>query len=104
MNLKSSVKILQRKQAENYKQHAKDLLILEEGDVVHLTPYKLGSSVWQRAVVQKRLDEGSYEVETGSGLFLRRNRDDLNRTQELPPSIGKDQPSAQKTIPERVRP
>ena len=101
---RTRMKALQRKQSERYNQHAKDLPTLEEGDVVRLKPYKLGCPEWQRAVVQKRLDERSYEVETDNGLLLRRNRVDLKKTGEAPPSSREDQPVPQETSSEKTQP
>ncbi|XP_030853177.1 uncharacterized protein K02A2.6-like [Strongylocentrotus purpuratus] len=98
---RKKLKMLQRKQSERYNLHAKDLPTLVEGDIVRLKPYKSGSTVWQRAVVNRRLDERSYEVETDSGLLLRRNRVDLKRTEEPPPNTEEDQ---QKTISEKPQP
>ena len=79
------MKRVQNKQETYYNRHAKDLTTLQEGDVVRLKPYRQGSKVWQKAIVQRRLDEQSYEVETDTGLLLRRNRVDIRRTDEPPP-------------------
>ena len=81
---RKKMKKVQDKQSKYYNQHAKDLPVLHEGDVVRLKPYRQGTRVWQRAVVQRRLDERSYEVETDTGLLLRRNRVDMRRTDEPP--------------------
>ena len=71
------------KQADKYDKHAKDLPILEEGDVGCMKPYRSGDVEWKKAIVMRRLDERSYEVETPEGLY-RRNRVDLKNTPETP--------------------
>ena len=82
---RKKMKRVQDKQIKHYNQHAKDLPVLQEGDIVRLKPYRQGSNVWQKATIQRRLDERSYEVETDAGLLLRRNRVDLRSTDEPPP-------------------
>ena len=80
-------RILKRKsekQAEYFDKKAKDLPILEEGEVVRMKPHVLGQKVWKKAVVAKRLDERSYEVQTESGTMYRRNRVQLKKTKEKP--------------------
>ena len=69
------------KQTENYNRTARDLPVLEEGDVVRMKPFRLGQKAWEKAVVQRRLDERSYEVDTPDGTY-RRNRVHLRRTRE----------------------
>ena len=54
------------KQAFHYNKTAKDLPILHEGDTVRMKPFQLGEKKWGKAIVNKRLDERSYEVETES--------------------------------------
>jgi len=71
----------QDKQCEHYNKTARDLKPLEEGDVVRMKPFQLGEKKWQKAVVVKRLDERSYDVETQDGCY-RRNRQHLNKTKE----------------------
>lgn len=64
-----------------YDQHAKDLEVLEEGQVVRMRPLVQGSEKWRKGLVTRRLDERSYEVEHDGRLF-RRNRQDLRLSEE----------------------
>ena len=88
------------KQAFHYNKTAKDLPILHEGDTVRMKPFQLGEKKWGKAIVNKRLDERSYEVETNSGTY-RRNRVHLRKSNEIPgpPDIHQrpDQPSDDRT-------
>ena len=52
-----------------------------------MKPFQLGDRKWQKAVINRRLDERSYEVETEDGL-LRRNRIHLKPSKEDPPCRG----------------
>ena len=61
--------------------HAKDLEILEEGEVVRMRPLVANSKKWRKAVVVTRCDERSYEVEC-EGHTYRRNRIDLKVSRE----------------------
>ena len=54
---------LQRKQAKHYNNIAKDRPVLEEGDVVRIKPFRHEQKEWEKAVVQRRLDKRSYEVD-----------------------------------------
>jgi len=56
---------------ERYNKRAKNLNPLHEGDQVRIQPVKLGEVKWRKAVVNKRLDERSYLVETPSGELYR---------------------------------
>ena len=69
------------KSAWYYDKGAKDLQPLSEGDVVRIQPTTLGDKTWKRGIVQNRLDERSYEVETEFGI-VRRNRQQLKKTNE----------------------
>ena len=73
-------------QAKHYNKTAKDLAVLEEGDVVRMKPFRHGQKEWEKAVVQRRLDERSYEVDTPEGTY-RRNRVHLRRTRETVPPV-----------------
>ena len=73
-----------QKQADNYNKNAKELDPLAEGDVVRMKPLVQGEKGWTRAVVTKRLDERSYQVESNTGIY-RRNRVFLRKTPEDPP-------------------
>ena len=84
---RKKMKRVQNKQEMYFNRHAKDLTTLQEGDIVRLKPCRQGSKFWQKAIVQRRLYERSYEVETDTGLILRRNRVDLRRTDEPPPPL-----------------
>ena len=59
-----------------------------------MKPFQPGEKKWGKAIVNKRLDERSYEVETNSGTY-RRNRAHLRKSNEKPPDIHQrpDQPS-----------
>ena len=80
----------QAKQAEQYNKSAKDLKVLEEGDIVRMKPYALGDRVWKKAVVAKRLDERSYEIQADDGNLYRRNRQQLKKTNEPHPSCSSE--------------
>ena len=93
---KQRMKELQKKQSDNYNKSAKDLPGLHEGDIVRVKPYKVGDSVWQKAVVKRRLDDRSYHIEREDGIQLRRNRRDLKQTNEdLHNKTTQDQPEAE---------
>ena len=64
--------------------NAKPLPVPEEGDNVRLKPTHLGSKVWVKGSVAKRLDERSYLVETNDKI-LRRNRVDLRKVPNQQP-------------------
>ena len=51
----------QMKQAFHYNKTAKDFPILHKGDTVRMKPFQLGEKKWGNAIVNKRLDERSYE-------------------------------------------
>ena len=80
------LKDLQRQQARHYNKTAKDLSVLEEGGVVRMKPFRQGQKEWEKAVVQRRLDERSYEVDTPQGTY-RRNRVHLRRTCETETTV-----------------
>ena len=71
----------QLRHAMYYNRNARDLKPLEEGDVVRMKPFTLGQKEWRKAVVSRRLDERSYEVETAEATY-RRNRMHLKKTNE----------------------
>ena len=79
---KSRLKNRQENQAEYYNRKAKDLSVLEEGQVVRMKPYVLGKKVWEKGIINARLDERSYEVQAENGQCYRRNRVDLKPTHE----------------------
>ena len=57
------------KQAFHYNKTAKNLPILHEGDtLMRMKPFQLGQNNCGKAIVNKRLDERSFEVETNSGI------------------------------------
>ena len=70
-----------RLRERHYNKTAKDLKPLEEGDVIRMKPFQLGDKEWKKAIVIKRLDDRSYDIETKQGV-LRRNREDLRKTKE----------------------
>ena len=75
----------QERQSWYYNKKSKDLPPLAEGDVVRMSPYKIGDKSWQKGVVLRRLDERSYDVETDTDT-VRRNRVDLKPTIETFPT------------------
>lgn len=62
--VKTKIQAQQERQAKYYNKRARDLSPLEEGSVVRMRPFTFGKKVWEKAMVTKRLDERSYEVET----------------------------------------
>ena len=74
----------QKQQALQYNKTAKDLPTLEEGDVVRMKPFILGEKKWRKAIVTRRYDERSYQVDTGNGTY-RRNRMHLRKSDETEP-------------------
>ena len=77
----------QQKQKRNYDKAAKSLPELKPGDVVR---YQRGR-LWKPAVViGKHSTPCSYNIETGNGNTLRRNRRQLRKTSEVPPSLTPD--------------
>ena len=82
---RSKLKTHQDKQATYYNRSAKDLPPLCEGDVVRMKPFKLEEKKWNKGVIQHRLDERSYEVETDDGTY-RRNRIHLKKSYEGSPT------------------
>lgn len=90
------------KQGKNYNRTAKDLPILEEGDIVRMKPFRPGQKAWEKAVVQRRLDERSYEVDTPAGTY-RRNRVHLRRTHEDATNPQTQEPATE-TTPEPSEP
>ena len=89
MDTKRKMKAMQERQAKYYNRSAKDLPSLKEGDVIRLKPYKKGDKSWKKGVVQNKVGDRSYEIETESGHF-RRNRVDLRRTIENPPDLSRN--------------
>ncbi|CAB4004970.1 Transposon Ty3-G Gag-Pol poly [Paramuricea clavata] len=75
-----------RQQAKYYNRGAVELNPLDEEDVVRIKPFRLGRKEWEKSVVQKRLDQRSYEIETPHAI-LRRNRVQLRKTNEASPDI-----------------
>ena len=89
----------QHKSAKYYNAHAKDLPLLEESDNVKLRPYTFRKKKWVNGTITKRLDERSYEVESGDSLY-RRNRVHLrkmsNMTTDAPADVPADVPEVQR--------
>ena len=75
--VKKKIRAQQERQAKYYNKRARDL-----SPLVWMRPFTLGKKVWEKAMVTKRLDERSYEVETQAGIY-QRNRVDL-KEQSLP--------------------
>ena len=65
---------------------------------MRMKPFQLWEKKWRKAIVNKRLDERSYEVETNTGTY-RRNRFHLRKSNEKPPDIHQiqGQPSDDRT-------
>ena len=89
----------QMKQALHYNKTAKYLPVLHKGDTMRMKPFQIGEQKWGKAILNRRLDERSYEVETDSGI-CRRNRVNLRKSNETPPAILQrpDQPSDDRTV------
>lgn len=84
---RSRIRHKQQRQKSCYDKSAKDLPVLGEGDTVRMKPFRLGQKEWKKAVVNRRLDDRSYEVETPEGTY-RRNRVHLRKTGETSPDTG----------------
>lgn len=67
---------------------------------MRMKPFVLGKKEWKKGVVVERLDERSYEVETGDGTSYRRNRVHLKRTNELPPEVTTNLPPQVSNTPD----
>lgn len=67
-----------------------------------MRPFTLTKKVWEKAMVNKRLDERSYEVETQAGTH-RRNRVDL-KEQSLPRSLEQNPTPAVTLDKEKIPP
>ncbi|KAK7100337.1 hypothetical protein V1264_023309 [Littorina saxatilis] len=78
---KKKLRAHQKKQKTNFDKGAKDLPHLEEGDTVRMQYFTLGHKKWTKAVVTKRLDDRSYEIQANGSLY-RRNRVHLKKTAE----------------------
>lgn len=98
---REKLKKIQSNKSSQYNKTAKDLEPLEEGDVIRMKPYKMGDKEWKKAVVNKRLDERSYEIETPDGIY-RRNWVYLKKTNEPPPTVTQE-PKATKEQPVKPR-
>jgi len=96
---RQKLKQRQDRQAHYYNKHAKDLSVLEEGDVVRMKPFVLGQKVWQKGQVLRRLDERSYEIDTGNGVY-RRNRVHIRKSDEpAQTSVKVSSPSVPPKVP-----
>ena len=82
-------------QQKYFNKGAKVLPTLDEGDVVRVKPFVLGQKEWSKGIVQQRLDERSYIVETPERTY-RRNRVHLKSSRESPdtPSISTESSEA----------
>ena len=65
----------QERQVKYYNRTARDLPILKPGDTVRMKPFALGQKSWDKAHVTKRLDERSYDVQSGSIMNLKNSGD-----------------------------
>ena len=86
-----------QRQAQYYNRGVVDLGPLKRGDTVRIKPFQLGKREWQKGIVQSRLDERSFEVETPQDV-ARRNRVHLGKTNE-PSSPSSDGDPAEASIP-----
>lgn len=75
-NVKTRIKTQQQRQAHYYEKKARDLIPLEEGDVLRMRHFALNGKRWEKASMSNRLDEHSYQVKTEDATY-RRNRVDL---------------------------
>ena len=82
------------RQAFHYK-NSEGLHMLHEGDTVRMKLFQLGEKKLGKAIVNKRLDDRSYEVETNSGTYGGNSL----LTKETPPDIRQrpHQPSDDRT-------
>ena len=69
-------RLSKERQKKYYDITAKDLQPLQEGESVRMKPHQKGKTEWRKAMVTKRLDERSYEIES-EGRTYRRNRVEL---------------------------
>ena len=77
----------QEKQAMYYNLKTQDLTPLEEGETVRMKTFRLNDKVWKKAVVQRLLDERSYELLTDNGNLTRKNSEHLRPSKEPPPEF-----------------
>ncbi len=92
-----------RRSAWYHDRHTKSLTPLEEGDSVRIKPHILGKKIWDQGIVNRRLDQRSYEVETDAGV-IRRNRVDLRKTHETTASSGAAMDTQPGLPPDKVYP
>ena len=52
--IKNELKLDRKRQAYYYNKEARDLPVLEEGDIVRMKPFKLGVKSWKKGVINKR--------------------------------------------------
>ena len=78
---RQQLELNKKRQAKYFDKHAKELPELAEGDVVRMKPFRPGEDRWRKAVVIRRLDERSYEVDH-NGAIYRRNREHLRASRE----------------------
>ena len=75
----------QERQENHFNKRVKTLKPLVRGDVVRVKPFVNNGKVWKKAVVVEPLDARSYTINL-NGNLLRRNRVDLKKSAEAPPS------------------
>ncbi len=81
------LKQCQARQQKYYNRSAHDLDPLSTGDVVRIKPYRLGDKIWTKGQVIERLDDRSYKVISDDGTTYRRNRVQIRKTAEPPPTV-----------------
>ena len=69
----------QAKQAALYNKKARYLRPLEDGEQVRIQPMIMGTKIWNKGTIKKKVATRSYEVETNNGT-VRRNRQHLKPT------------------------
>ena len=80
------------KQAAQYNKQARDLPQLKVGDMVRMQPVQ-GEPEWKKGVVINALPHRSFEVQVGEDRVYRRNRRQLRKSQERPPTSGQSSKS-----------
>lgn len=97
----------QLRQCAYYNRSARDLDLLNRGDLVRVQPFQPHTK-WRLGTVNKTIDSRSYEIEMDSGAVLRRNRRHLRRAhgvlQAVPTDIETVDPQDAQTDPVQPQP
>ena len=68
-------------QAQYYNCSAHDMPVMKTGDTVRIRPFVPGQKSWDKADVNRKFDERSYEVQS-AGIPYRPNKQNLVKTVE----------------------